>query len=319
MSTALRERPRGSDPQLASPTVALARAQRARSKMRLWALSLAGLLALFVSTGLTLSSHNRQLHHREMLRTAAHHSRFHPGGSTPRHHGHDAVSLRGGVGPLPSLHSCRWFLGFARAALADLHLEVYRRETERRDGDRQAAARSGHGPHGRTHSHGQGPPEVVVAEFATLAELQMVPAAEAVATLTAMEVAARAAHDAAGKAKRSERAKAKAAGGGTHATHAPKHAHRVEGKASGEKEPDVSYYTKYLHETLERKPAYPILKGLMHKVIERFPDAQTWLDGGAGTCGVMEALLQLGRKVRTRVLRELPAAALLFACPPASL
>ena len=141
---------------------------------------------------------------------------------------------------------------------------------------------------------------MVVAEFATLAGLRMVPAAEAVATLTAMEVAARAAHDAAAKAKRSERAKAKAAaGGGTHAAqHTPKHAHRVEGKASGEKEPDVSYYTKYLHETLERKPAYPILKGLMHKVIERFPHARTWLDGGAGTCGVMEALLQLGRKVK---------------------
>ena len=107
---ALRERPRGSDPQLASPTVVMARAQRARSKMRLWALSLAGLLALCVSTGLTLSSHNHQLHHHhEMLRTAAHHhSRFHhPGaGSTPHHHGHDAVGLRGGVGPLlPSLHT----------------------------------------------------------------------------------------------------------------------------------------------------------------------------------------------------------------------
>ena len=69
------------------------------------------------------------------------------------------------------------------------------------------------------------------------------------------------------------------------------------GKASGEKEPDATYYTKYLHETLERKAPYPILKGMMHKVIEQFPLAETWLDGGAGTCGVMDALMLLGRKV----------------------
>jgi hypothetical protein len=33
------------------------------------------------------------------------------------------------------------------------------------------------------------------------------------------------------------------------------------------------------------------------QVIEYFPSEETWLDGGAGTCGFMEAMLSIGRKV----------------------
>eukprot|EP00240_Pyramimonas_obovata_P004220 CAMPEP_0118922598 /NCGR_PEP_ID=MMETSP1169-20130426/1476_1 /TAXON_ID=36882 /ORGANISM="Pyramimonas obovata, Strain CCMP722" /LENGTH=368 /DNA_ID=CAMNT_0006863501 /DNA_START=269 /DNA_END=1375 /DNA_ORIENTATION=+ len=122
-----------------------------------------------------------------------------------------------------------------------------------------------------------------VAEFSSLATLDFLPADEAIAKIKLMEQAALAA----GKLQRQR---------GVNVAHQARH-HRTEGALHGEREPDANFYTNYLHQTLERKAAYPILKGFLHKVINYFPTEETWLDGGAGTCGFMEAMIAIGRKV----------------------
>jgi len=125
-------------------------------------------------------------------------------------------------------------------------------------------------------------PPIEVYQEDSRREKEFTPAAEAVAELVVMERAA----VEAGKLARVR---------GLSAAHQARH-HRVEARSSGEVKPDADFYTRYLHQTLERKPAYPILKGFMHMVVARFPFARTWLDAGAGTCGTMEALLKFGRR-----------------------
>jgi hypothetical protein len=92
----------------------------------------------------------------------------------------------------------------------------------------------------------------LVAEFSSLGSLRFLPADVAVAKIKVLEVAALAA----GKLQR-----LRGVSVAQHARH-----HRVEGSRDGEKQPDADFYTNYLHQTLERKPAYPILKGFLHKV-----------------------------------------------------
>jgi hypothetical protein len=62
--------------------------------------------------------------------------------------------------------------------------------------------------------------------------------------------------------------------------------------------PNSEFYTKYVHNTIEKKLAYPIIKGFWQKVLDYYPDAKTWFDGGAGTCGVMEAAIKAGKHIR---------------------
>mmetsp|Transcript_23052 Transcript_23052/g.57909 ORF Transcript_23052/g.57909 Transcript_23052/m.57909 type:complete len:415 (+) Transcript_23052:279-1523(+) len=58
------------------------------------------------------------------------------------------------------------------------------------------------------------------------------------------------------------------------------------------------FYTKYVHSTIEKKLAYPIIKGFWQGVLDHYPAAQTWFDGGAGTCGIMEAAIKAGKSIR---------------------
>ena len=66
-------------------------------------------------------------------------------------------------------------------------------------------------------------------------------------------------------------------------------------KDSDKDQPDTKFYDQYLKKMLEKKPPYPLLKGFLRRVIDLYPESTTWFDGGAGTCGTMEALLNAGR------------------------
>jgi hypothetical protein len=72
-------------------------------------------------------------------------------------------------------------------------------------------------------------------------------------------------------------------------------------KASDRDIPDTKFYDQYLKNMLQKKPPYPLLKGFLQRVIDLYPESTTWFDGGAGTCGTMEALLEAGRALHTKV------------------
>ena len=61
---------------------------------------------------------------------------------------------------------------------------------------------------------------------------------------------------------------------------------------------DPKFYDAYLKKMLEKKPPYPLLKGFLQRVLDLYPDSKTWFDGGAGTCGAMEAMLEAGKDVK---------------------
>ena len=68
--------------------------------------------------------------------------------------------------------------------------------------------------------------------------------------------------------------------------------------ASDRDHTDTKFYDQYLKKMLEKKPPYPLLKGFLHRVIDLYPDSRLWFDGGAGTCGTMEALAAAGKDVK---------------------
>ena len=77
----------------------------------------------------------------------------------------------------------------------------------------------------------------------------------------------------------------------------------VESKQSN---PNSEFYTKYVHNTIEKKLAYPMIKGFWKSVLEYYPNATNWFDGGAGTCGVMEAALKEGKQIHGTALQPPP-------------
>jgi len=61
--------------------------------------------------------------------------------------------------------------------------------------------------------------------------------------------------------------------------------------------PNSEFYTNYVHNTIEKKLAYPMMKGFWDKVLAYYPNTTNWFDGGAGTCGVMEGALKAGKQI----------------------
>ena len=100
-------------------------------------------------------------------------------------------------------------------------------------------------------------------------------------------------------AKRREH-KAAAASGGGGGGHKLRDTWVAGSRTAGDKDrTDTKFYDQYLKKMLEKKPPYPLLKGFLHRVIDLYPDSHTlWFDGGAGTCGTMDALLNAGKDVK---------------------